>query len=271
MAEQFQLAGITALIYDPRNVGLSDGEPKNDIDPMKQVSDYSDALTYLRTLPEVEPDQIFFFGQSFSGCVALCAGALDKRARMVISISPQLDYDLTAEKFPKILARALADRESQAAGNPPVYLPVVTKDGTSPAGMFRDEHSQEVIDYMAKAGKNGIFHPGNRTTLQTYYRLIMWQPCSIMKYMHQTPVMMVIPELDKLTSRERQLAVFDTFTGPKRVHVAVGKGHLDVLSGPELPSLIKIQMDFIKNVLAGYTDSYIANEHLCEKIGTSNG
>ena len=33
VAEQFQAASITALIYDPRTLGLSDGEPRNDIDP----------------------------------------------------------------------------------------------------------------------------------------------------------------------------------------------------------------------------------------------
>lgn len=60
VAEQFQLANITALIYDPRSLGLSDGEPRNDIDPMKQVSDYSDALTFLLTHPLVNPGQICF-------------------------------------------------------------------------------------------------------------------------------------------------------------------------------------------------------------------
>ncbi|KAJ6443719.1 31.7 kDa protein in traX-finO intergenic region [Purpureocillium lavendulum] len=237
VAEQFQLAGITALIYDPRNLGLSDGEPRNEVDPMKQVSDYSDALTYLRTLPEVDPDKIIFWGQSFAGCVALCAGALDKRARMVVSICPLLDFELTPEKFPKVLAK---------------------KDGVNPAGLGIGADKEE-FDYMVNAKKYGAARHENRTTLQTYYKLIMWQPYGIMKYMHQTPVLMVIPELDQISPPEQQHSLFSTFPGPKKAHVSIGKGHLNVLSGPEFPDLIKMQVDFIQDILAGNTERYITN------------
>ena len=58
--ETFQLAGITALIYDPRNTGTSDGMPRQEIDPIKQAEDYSDALTFLAGLPMVDPHRIAF-------------------------------------------------------------------------------------------------------------------------------------------------------------------------------------------------------------------
>lgn len=38
----------------------------------------------------------------------------------------------------------------------------------------------------------------NRTTIQTYYRLVMWQPCLIWKNLSPTPALFVIPELDRL-------------------------------------------------------------------------
>lgn len=88
VAEQFQLLGITALIYDPRSPGTSEGTPRNEIDPMKQVEDYSDAFTFLSTLLVVDSDRIGFWGMSFSGTIALCAAALDKRAKFVIAICP---------------------------------------------------------------------------------------------------------------------------------------------------------------------------------------
>ncbi|KAF6807781.1 DltD domain-containing protein [Colletotrichum sojae] len=265
VAEQFQLAGITALIYDPRSLGLSDGEPRNEVDPMKQVSDYSDALTYLRTLPEVDPDQIIFWGQSFAGCVALCAAALDKRARMVVSICPLLDFELTPEKFPRVLARSMADRESRAAGNAPVFIPVLTEAGVNPAGLGIGADKEE-FDYMVNAKKYGAARHENRTTLQTYYKLITWQPHGVMRYMYETPVLMVIPELDQISPPEQQFALFDTFPGPKKAHVSVGKGHLNVLSGPEFPDLIKMQVDFIKDILAGKTESYVQGAN-----GKTNG
>ncbi|KAF7593594.1 hypothetical protein BBP40_011214 [Aspergillus hancockii] len=97
VAERFQAEGITALIYDPRTLGESEGEPRNNIDPMMQTSDNSDALMFMRALPIVDPEAIAFWGQSFAGTIALCAAALDKRAKLCISICPLLDFELTPE------------------------------------------------------------------------------------------------------------------------------------------------------------------------------
>lgn len=60
VAEGFQRAGITALIYNPRTTGLSDGMPRNGMDPMKQVENYSDALTFLADHPMVDRNRIAF-------------------------------------------------------------------------------------------------------------------------------------------------------------------------------------------------------------------
>lgn len=137
VAEQFQKAHITALVYDPRTLGLSDGTPRNDIDPIKQVSDYSDALTFLRSgaVPHVDPHQVGVWGFSFSGVVALCAASLDPRVRFCVAICPLLNLEYEAAKFPKVLAKVMRDRESQLAGNAPLYVPVLTADGKNPAGM----------------------------------------------------------------------------------------------------------------------------------------
>ena len=36
---------MTALVYDARTLGLSDGLPRNDLDPQKMAEDNSDAVT----------------------------------------------------------------------------------------------------------------------------------------------------------------------------------------------------------------------------------
>lgn len=250
VAEQFQASGITALIYDPRSIGQSDGLPRNEVDPMKQASDYSDALTFLRTLPIIDPEAISFWGQSFSGCVALCAASLDKRAKLCIAICPLLDFELTPEKFPKVLLKSMRDRESQISGNAAMYLPVLTEKGENPAGMGIGANKEE-FDYMVNAKSRGAPNHENKTSLQTYYKIIMWQPHGIMKYMTPTPVLMVVPEKDMISPPEQQLALFDTFPSPKKVHIAPGKGHLNVLSGDDFPALSKMQADFVFDILAG--------------------
>ena len=45
-AEAFAAAGLGALVFDNRNFGASDGEPRQEIDPWAQVRDYRDAISY---------------------------------------------------------------------------------------------------------------------------------------------------------------------------------------------------------------------------------
>jgi dienelactone hydrolase len=61
-AEAFAAAGIGSIVYDNRNFGASDGKPRLEIDPWRQVSDYRDAITYAETLDEVDPNTIGIFG-----------------------------------------------------------------------------------------------------------------------------------------------------------------------------------------------------------------
>ena len=54
-AEVIAGGGLNALVYDNRNFGASDGEPRQEIDPWLQVRDYSDAITFAQTLEQTDP------------------------------------------------------------------------------------------------------------------------------------------------------------------------------------------------------------------------
>ena len=62
-AEVFANAGLAALVFDNRNFGASDGEPRQEIDPWAQVRDYRHAITYARTRPEVDRERIGIWGR----------------------------------------------------------------------------------------------------------------------------------------------------------------------------------------------------------------
>ncbi|KUI60978.1 hypothetical protein VP1G_08207 [Cytospora mali] len=249
VAEHFQKANITALVYDPRTIGLSDGLPRNDIDPARQVSDYSDAVTYVKGLQGVDPSAVGIWGMSLSGIVALSAASLDPRIRFCIAVCPLVDLDYEASKFPRLLVKMQQDRESQLAGNPPMYVPVLTAEGKNPAGMGLGADREE-FNYMVNAKMHGASRHENRTTLQTYYKIKLWQPQGIVRYLDKTPVMMVVPENDMISSPEAQIALHKTFPEPKLLHVEPGKGHLNVLSGDTFPKLADMQANFIKEIIS---------------------
>ena len=54
-------------VYDNRNFGASDGEPRQEIDPWQQVRDYSDAITFAPRLPQTDAARIGVWGSSYSG------------------------------------------------------------------------------------------------------------------------------------------------------------------------------------------------------------
>src|SRR5689334_16465141 len=82
---------IAALVYDNRGFGDSDqaeGQPRSEIVPSLQISDYSDAITYASQRSEVNPDKIAIWGSSYSGGHVLYVGAADRRVKAVLSQAP---------------------------------------------------------------------------------------------------------------------------------------------------------------------------------------
>src|ERR1044071_10524044 len=57
-AEVFAAAGLNVLVYDNRNFGASDGEPRQEIDPWAQARDYRHAITFAQTLAAGASDRI---------------------------------------------------------------------------------------------------------------------------------------------------------------------------------------------------------------------
>ena len=89
-AEAFAHAGFASLVYDNRNFGASDGEPRQEIDPWLQVRDYSDAITYARTLEQTDAARMGIWGSSYSGAHVLVVAAIDRRVKCVVSQVPMI-------------------------------------------------------------------------------------------------------------------------------------------------------------------------------------
>ncbi len=87
-AEHFSGAGLHVLVFDHRNFGASDGEPRQEIDPVAQTRDYRHAITYAKTLPEVDGEKIGIWGSSFSGGHVQVVAAYDKRVKAAVAQVP---------------------------------------------------------------------------------------------------------------------------------------------------------------------------------------
>jgi pimeloyl-ACP methyl ester carboxylesterase len=79
-AEYFARAGFAALTFDYRGFGESEGAAPR-IVPGEQCADIRNALTYLRSLPEVDPSRVGLWGTSYGGANALTVAAFDARVK----------------------------------------------------------------------------------------------------------------------------------------------------------------------------------------------
>ena len=250
IAEVFQEAGINALVFDPRNTGESDGQPRNEIDPSKQVSDYSDALSFLLAQKTVDPKRIALWGMSFSATIALCAASLDKRARLCIAACPYIGLKPPREKIPQVLAKCMRDRESRHMGNPPTYLPMLTATGRNPAGLHLHPTPKE-LELILNAQRRGVANFENKSTLETYYNFLAWNPEDIMEHLPPTPVLFIVPEQDTWSPPERQLALFETLACPKLLRKVRDKGHLTFFEGEQFAVLVSLQGEFLNHGFEG--------------------
>ena len=138
-AEAFAQAGFASLVYDKRNFGASDGEPRQEIDPWLQIRDYSDAITFARNLEQTDADRIGIWGSSYSGGHVLAVAAIDRRVKCVVSQVPVISgwqnfrRLVRADFLAPLRAGLHADRDSRAAGRPPAMLPFVAEDPMSPS------------------------------------------------------------------------------------------------------------------------------------------
>ena len=174
---------------------------------------------------------------------------MDRRARFVISICPLTDFHFDPKKRPTVLTKCIQDRESQALGNAPFYLPMVMGNGENPVGFGNLDKARYAK--IVNAGKDIAPGHANRTTIQTYYKMFLWQPFSLWQHISPTPVLFVIPELDIVSPAGTQLQYFNGLTGPKRLHVELGIGHEEVLVGEHLPAQMRLQAAFINDVISG--------------------
>lgn len=87
-ADVFHEAGFDVLLYDHRSFGISDGEPRCEIDAFAQARGYRCAIDFAAGLTGVDRDRIALWGDSLSGGAVIAAGAVDPRVAAVVAQVP---------------------------------------------------------------------------------------------------------------------------------------------------------------------------------------
>jgi fermentation-respiration switch protein FrsA (DUF1100 family) len=226
-AEVFCDAGLAALVYDNRNLGASDGEPRQEIDPWAQVNDYRHAITYARTRDDLDGDRIGIWGSSYSGAHVLVVGAIDRRVKCVVAQVPLISGHVNARRLVRAdLIKPTqemfdADREARYRGEEPVRIPVVAPEGEPCALPTADSY-----EWFTTSGQERAPSWVNECTLKSVEMFWEYEPGAYLPYISPTPLLMVVAAGDHLTVSDLAIDAYESAREPKKLEILDG-GHFD--------------------------------------------
>lgn len=242
---------LTCLVYDNRGFGASDnapGEPRYEIIPAKQASDYSDAITYASTRADVNPEKIGLWGSSYSGGHVLWVAAVDKRVKAVLSQAPlvsgwaNINRLIRSDVMRSMNAMFAEDRLARAQGKDPSMIPVVDENPQAPSALPTPESFQFFSMWAKKSEWK------NTVTLRSVEELRAYEPATHIHRIAPTPLLMTVAQNDTLTPADLALGAYARALEPKQLHILPG-GHFDAYSGAIFERNAGRQVEFLKDTL----------------------
>ncbi|MFF3335649.1 alpha/beta hydrolase [Streptomyces sp. NPDC002888] len=239
-ARKFADAGFVVLVHDHRTFGASDGEPRNDVDPWRQIADWRRAISFLEARPEVDADRIGVWGTSFAGGHAIVLGATEVRIRCVVSQVPTISgFEQWQRKVPpeRIAAFELAhveDERAQAAGGEPRYQTSIGDDPADPA-LFSSPDALRFYRDLVPPGRSN-----NTVTMRSNRASRLYEPGGWIARVSPKPLMMIVETGETVVPADLQLAAFERALSPKELvllpgsHFDAYKVHFEESSGAAL-------------------------------------
>lgn len=219
-AEIFAQGGLAALVYDHPRFGISDGMPRQDVDPVLQRRTYRDAISFAQSLPEVAGDRIGLWGSSYGGGHVIEVAAQDRRVACVVAQVPtisgfqQARRRMTGDAMKAMRVRFDADRAARLRGEAPAVLPLVSIDPAKP-GYFNTRDAYD--NYMLPGFVNEI-------TLRSIEMGWENEPAINIARVSPTPLLMIVADEDQATPSDLALDAYTRALEPKSLLIVKG-GH----------------------------------------------
>jgi hypothetical protein len=225
-AEAFARSGFVVLLHDHRGFGASEGLPRHDIDPWRQIADWRRAISYLEGLAVVDSKRIGLWGTSYAGGHALVLGATDRRLRAVVAQVPTISgfeqglRRIAPENVIAIEEAFSEDERAQLRGEAPRRQAIVGADLAVPASY----RTKDAIDFYLQAVPDGTW--ANDVTVRSTRAARMYEPGHWVPRVSPTPLLMVVALQDTITVTDLALTAYERALEPKKL-VLIPGGHFD--------------------------------------------
>ena len=227
-ADAFAKAGFASVVYDNRNLGASDGVPRQEIDPWLQIRDYSDAITFAQGLSETDAERIGVWGSSYSGGHVLVVAAIDRRVRCVVSQVPAISGSqglrrlVRADFITGLNAQLAEDRRNRAAGKPPAMVAVIDENPAAVSIL----PTADSYKWFSETHKSRAPSWRNEVTLRTIEYGFGYEPGAYIGQISPTPLLLIVAIKDHLAVSDLAIKAYEQAYEPKKLVLLPG-GHFD--------------------------------------------
>lgn len=234
-AEDFTSRGMAALVFDYRNLGVSDGSPRQHLDPWAQIRDYQNAISYLEERPDIDGMRIGAWGISYSGGHVLILAATDPRVSCIVSQIPVVDGYRNMRRihgtigYRKLWQLILKDREVRYKGTDNrLYLPHAALEPEKEISAWPFPETYQTFKALQES-EAPLYQ--NVSTVESVDLLLNYNVMPFVSRIYDTPSLFIVAEGDDLTLWDLEIEAFNhTATSKKRLVVLPDSSHMTLYS-----------------------------------------
>lgn len=118
----------------------------------------------------------------------------------------------------------------------------MASDGTNPVGFgpILGAEAYELVERVTASGMAPTF--SKDITLQSFAKMLKRHPLQDVKWLGNTPMMLLVSGDDTVSPPEDQRRLFYMISGPKKMEIAPGKSHFNVLTSEGFEGLMDLQV-----------------------------
>jgi len=226
-------AGYVTMVFDYKGWGASDG-PRARLAPYSRVADVQAALTFLGTLPQVDPERLGIYGTSYGGATVVWVGAVDPRVRCVVSVvgigngRRWMRSVRRPDELHDLLARARQDRARRAVEGKSEF---VAREEI----LLPDRQSAELGAAARRNNPNAV----SAIPLEYVDETLEFNPEWVVDKIAPRPILFITTDDDRLVPPEESIEMYARAGEPKKLVVLKGYGHYEVYKEPAFSEVMQ--------------------------------
>ena len=238
-------AGYVAMVFDYKGWGDSEG-PRTRLAPYGRVLDAQAAMTLLGLQAEVDAERIGLYGTSYGGATVTWVGAVDQRARCIVSVvgigngARWLSRVRRTDEWFDLLERSKADRERRATTG-------TSEHADRTEILLPDRQSAE----LAAEARKRVAAAAAVTTLPLEFvdDTIGFNPEWVVDRVSPRPILFITSDNDRLVPPEESEQLYAHAKEPKKLVVLKGYGHYEVYAEPAFGEVMAATVGWFKEHL----------------------